>query len=28
MAPTFHATPRATLVKRVPIPVRDLLMEA
>jgi DNA-binding transcriptional regulator YiaG len=28
VAPTFHETPRATLVKRGPIPVRDLLMEA
>lgn len=27
VAPTFHATPRAMLVKRGPIPVRDLLTE-
>jgi|GEM_PF-7116528 len=27
VAPTFNETPRATLVKRGPIPVRDLLME-
>jgi len=28
VAPTFHDTPRATLVRRGPIPVRDLLREA
>ncbi len=28
LAPTFHETPRVTLIKRGPIPVRDLLMEA
>lgn len=27
VAPSFNETPRATLVKRGPIPVRDLLME-
>jgi len=28
LAPTFHDTPRTTLIRRGPIPVRDLLMEA